>query len=276
MEGFLMKKGKEDSRYQPRKFVLSETDDTLKYHVKESREPKAILRLSELNVAFAPQKIEHSNSMQLTYMKDGSTRHIYVYHDDPECINNWYMAIRCAKLHRLQIAFPSAHESELVHLLTRDFAKEGWLLKTGPRPSDGYKRRWFTLDNRKLMYHDDPLDAYPKGEIFLGHQLENYSVRVGAPMGAKDQGYSFTLFTPERVYNLSANSEQDRDDWMNLIQNVLERPLTPQDNSSKGLIRFCCFFPLLLKFGNSLFFSVSAKLIRKRTGTNAINIFTGR
>ncbi len=91
MEGFLMKKGKEDSRYQPRKFVLSETDDTLKYHVKESREPKAILRLSELNVAFAPQKIEHSNSMQLTYMKDGSTRHIYVYHDDPECINNWYV-----------------------------------------------------------------------------------------------------------------------------------------------------------------------------------------
>lgn len=154
MEGFLMKRGKEDSRYQPRKFILSDVDDTLKYHVKESRDPKAILRISELNVAFAPQKIGHSNSMQLTYMKDGSTRHIYVYHDDPEVINNWYMAIRCAKLHRLQVAFPSATESELVSLLTRDFPKEGWLQKTGPRPSDGYKRRWFTLDNRKLMYHD--------------------------------------------------------------------------------------------------------------------------
>lgn len=35
MEGFLMKRGKEDSRYHPRKFVLSEADDTLKYHVKE-------------------------------------------------------------------------------------------------------------------------------------------------------------------------------------------------------------------------------------------------
>lgn len=126
-------------------------------------------------------------------------------------------------------------------LLTRDFAKEGWLLKTGPRPSDGYKRRWFTLDNRKLMYHDDPLDAYPKGEIFLGHHLENYSIRVGAPTGAKDQGYSFTLFTPERTYNLSASNEQDRDEWMNLIQNVLERPLTPQDNSSTDLF-FQIFF----------------------------------
>ncbi|XP_055702264.1 arf-GAP with dual PH domain-containing protein 1-like isoform X1 [Phlebotomus papatasi] len=252
MEGFLMKRGKEDSRYQPRKFVLCETDDTLKYHVKESKDPKAVLRISELNVAFAPPKIGHMNSMQLTYLKDGSTRHIYVYHDDPEVINNWYMAIRCAKLHRLQVAFPSASEAELVHLLTRDFAREGWLLKTGPRPSDGYKRRWFTLDNRKLMYHDDPLDAYPKGEIFLGHQMDGYSVRIGAPQGAKDQGFSFTLFTPERVFNLSASTEQERDEWMHEIQKVLERPLTPQDSS------------------------ISARLIRKRTGTNSINIFTGR
>lgn len=233
MEGFLMKKGKEDHRYQPRKFILSESDDTLKYHVKESKDPKAILRVSELNVAFAPAKIEHGNSMQLTYMKDGSTRHIYVYHDDPEVINNWYMAIRCAKLHRLQVAFPSATESDLVGQLSRDFAKEGWIYKTGPRPSDGYKRRWFTLDNRKLMYHDDPLDAYPKGEIFLGNQMDGYSVRIGVPLGAKNQGFSFTLFTPERVYNLSCNSEQERDEWMHLIQKVLERPLTPQDNSGK-------------------------------------------
>lgn len=37
MEGFLMKRGKEDSRYHPRKFVLSEAEDTLKYHVKENK-----------------------------------------------------------------------------------------------------------------------------------------------------------------------------------------------------------------------------------------------
>jgi len=30
-----MKRGKEDRRYHPRKFVLCEADDTLKYHVKE-------------------------------------------------------------------------------------------------------------------------------------------------------------------------------------------------------------------------------------------------
>lgn len=168
MSGFLNKRGKEDSRYHPRKFVLSEADDTLKYFVRENRDPKAILKLSELNVVFAPEKMKYPASMQLTFLRDGTTRHIYVYHEDPEVITNWYMAIRCAKLHRLQVAYPSANEADLVGHLTEDFAKEGWLWKTGPRTSDGFKKRWFTLDNRKLMYHDEPLDAHPKGEIFIG------------------------------------------------------------------------------------------------------------
>lgn len=168
MVGFLMKRGKEDSRYHPRKFVLSEAEDTLKYFVRENKEPKAILRLSELNVVFAPEKMNYPASLQFTFLKDGSTRHIYLYHEDPEVVTNWYMAIRCAKLHRLQVAYPSANEADLVGFLTEDFAKEGWLWKTGPRTSDGFKKRWFTLDNRKLMYHDEPLDAHPKGEIFIG------------------------------------------------------------------------------------------------------------
>ena len=37
--------------------------------------------------------------------KDGSTRHIYVYHDDPQTVVNWYHAIRCCKLHLLQVLF---------------------------------------------------------------------------------------------------------------------------------------------------------------------------
>lgn len=233
MEGFLMKRGKEDSRYHPRKFVLSEADDTLKYHVKENKDPKAVLRISELNVAFAPPKTGNQNSLQISFMKDGTTRHIYVYHEDPEIITNWYLAIRCAKLHRLQVAYPGATETELLSQLTRDFAREGFLWKTGPRQSDAYKKRWFTLDGRKLMYHDDPMDAYPKGEIFLGHSSDGFAVRLGVPPGAKDQGFSFTLETPDRNFLLSAQSDDDRTQWINVIQKVLDKPLTPQDATGK-------------------------------------------
>ncbi|XP_076683705.1 arf-GAP with dual PH domain-containing protein 1 isoform X1 [Andrena cerasifolii] len=250
MEGFLMKRGKEDSRYHPRKFVLSEADDTLKYHVKENKEPKAVLRISELNVAFAPPKTGNQNSLQISFMKDGTTRHIYVYHEDPEVITNWYLAIRCAKLHRLQVAYPGATEAELLSQLTRDFPREGFLWKTGPRHTDAYKKRWFTLDGRKLMYHDDPMDAHPKGEIFLGHSSDGFGIKTGVPPGARDQGFSFTLETPDRTYLLSAQSDDDRTQWMSVIQKVIEKPLTPQDAT------------------------VAARLIRKRTASGTMNIFS--
>ncbi|KAL3285099.1 hypothetical protein HHI36_019223 [Cryptolaemus montrouzieri] len=252
MQGFLMKRGKEDSRYQLRKFILSEADDTLKYFIKEYREPKATLRISELNVVFAPEKVGISTSLQFTFLKDGTTRHIYVYHEEPEIINNWYMAIRCAKLHRLQVAYPSVAEYDLVNYLTQDFAKEGWLWKTGPRLSDGFKKRWFTLDNRKLMYHDDALDAYPKGEVFIGYALDGYSVRIGVSAGVKDMGFSFSLTTPERIYHLSAQSEVDRDQWIEVIDSVIKRQMTPQESA------------------------ISARLVRKRSNTNSISLFSPR
>lgn len=234
MENYLLKKGKEDNKYHPRKFVLNEADDTLRYFVREDRNPKAILRISELNVVFARQfktDMVHKNCLQITYLSPGnSTRHIFVYHEDPEVIVNWYQAIRCAKLHHLQIAYPSANESDLIPLLTKDFAREGYLMKTGPRPTDAYRRRWCTLDGRKLMYHNDILDGFPKGEIFIGSNM-GYSTRIGVASDFKDQGFSFSLFTPERVYNFSATTPHDRDEWIQEIQTVIDKPLTTADIS---------------------------------------------
>lgn len=235
MENYLMKKGKEDNKYHPRKFVLNENDDTLRYYVKEDKNPKAILRISELNVVFARQfksDMVHKNCLQISYLSSGnSTRHIFVYHDDSEIVVNWYQAIRCAKLHYFQIAFPNANESELIPLLTKDFAREGYLMKTGPRTTDAFRRRWCTLDSRKLMYHNDVLDGFPKGEIFIGHSIGGYHVRVGVAGDFKDQGFCFAIFTPERIYNFSATTSHDRDEWMNAIQKIIDMPLTPADIS---------------------------------------------
>lgn len=125
-------------------------------------------------MAFAPPKIGNQNSLQLSFMKDGTTRHIYVYHEDPEVITNWYLAIRCAKLHRLQVAYPGASENELLSQLTRDFPREGFLWKTGPRHTDAYKKRWFTLDGRKLMYHDDPMVRFNFYLSLISNELHHH------------------------------------------------------------------------------------------------------
>lgn len=81
-------------------------------------------------------------------------------------------------------------------------------------------------------------DAYPKGEIFLGHLTEGYRVLVGVPQGARDQGFSFTLETPDRSYLLSAQSEDDRTQWMHVLQKVIDKPLTPQDANGKFVNNF--------------------------------------
>lgn len=231
IEGYLWKRGKEDEKFHPRKFVLSEADDILKYYVKENKEPKAVIRISELNVAFVPDKIGNPNGMQLSYVKDGSTRNIFVYADDGKDIVDWYVGIRSAKLNRLRVAFPGTNEVELAQCLTRDFPKEGWLYKTGPRNGDSYKKRWFTLDDRKLMYMEEPLDAYAKGEIFLGYHTDGYAVRYGVPPGHKEHSYPLTLRTPNRTFLLGAECDEDREEWIAAIQKVLERPLSPQDSS---------------------------------------------
>jgi len=87
MEGFLQKKGREDPRFQPRRFVLE--NGTLRYYVNEKKNPKAVIPLDDLNMFLGPQKLMNPKSIQISYLKDGSTRHIYVCHDDPETIMQW-------------------------------------------------------------------------------------------------------------------------------------------------------------------------------------------
>jgi len=236
MEGYLMKKGRENNQFLPRKFVLSEMEDTLKYYVKDRKDPKAVIKISDINVEFSPGKIPFPNSLQIDYIKDGSTRHIYVYHDDPQTVVNWYHAIRCCKLHLLQVAYPAAGESELLDYLSNDFDREGFLYKTGPSPKDVYKKRWCSLQGRKLMYHVENMDAYPKGEIFLGHITSGYSVVPGFVPGYRESGYGFTLHTPERAFQFSADTEGERGGWIQAIERVLRIPLIPQDSSLAAIL----------------------------------------
>lgn len=67
----------------------------------------------------------------------------------------------------------------------------------------------------------------------MGHSSEGYAVKIGVPPGARDQGFSFTLETPDRSYLFSAQSEDDRMQWMNVLQKVIDKPVTPQDANSK-------------------------------------------
>lgn len=94
-----------------------------------------------------------------------------------------------------------------------------------------------------------------------------FSVRVGPPdPNWRDQGFSFTLFTPERIFNLSADTSEERDEWMEVIQKVLERPLSPQDSSRK-------YFDLIFFISNltTVSFSIGSPKQKEKLLFNTIS-----
>ena len=79
-------------------------------------------------------------------------------------------------------------------------------------------------------------DAFPKGEVVLGNKADNYMVREGVPPGRLDQLYSFTLVTPTRQYYLSADLQEERRQWIEVLNKVMDTQLSRQDKMLMSLL----------------------------------------
>ncbi|KAK2499395.1 hypothetical protein MC885_012277, partial [Smutsia gigantea] len=88
-EGFLWKRGRDNGQLSSRKFVLREQEGALKYfnrndgsRARAAKEPKASVKIEQLSTTFQPAHIGHPHGLQVTYLKDNSTRNIFVCHED--------------------------------------------------------------------------------------------------------------------------------------------------------------------------------------------------
>ncbi|XP_062234902.1 arf-GAP with dual PH domain-containing protein 1 isoform X1 [Platichthys flesus] len=231
-EGFLWKRGRDNGQFLSRKFILSEREGALKYFNKQdARDPKAVMKIETLNATFQPAKIGNPCGLQITYLKDNSTRNIFVYHSDAKEMVDWFNAIRAARFHYLQVAYPGASDEELVPKLTRNFMREGFMEKTGPKHTEGFKKRWFTMDDRRLMYFKDPLDAYARGEVFIGSKENSYTVMAGLPPTTQGHhwNHGITIVTPDRKFLFACETEAEQRDWIGAFQRVINRPMRPQE-----------------------------------------------
>ncbi|KAK1343641.1 hypothetical protein QTO34_016421 [Cnephaeus nilssonii] len=300
-EGYLWKRGRDNGQFLSRKFVLTEREGVLKYFNRnDAKEPKAVMKIEHLNATFQPAKIGHPHGLQVTYLKDNSTRNIFIYHEDGKEMADWFNALRAARLHYLQVAFPGASDADLVPKLTRNYLKEGYMEKTGPkvrpigsqaalrdrpvmggvmeveasvvgcwgehgeaallgdgrtappRPvravvtgegprqdpgrsdpqqTEGFRRRWFTMDDRRLMYFKDPLDAFARGEVFIGSRESGYTVLDGLPPSTQGHHWphGITIVTPERRFLLACETEPEQRAWVEAFRKVVDRPMLPQE-----------------------------------------------
>uniref|UniRef100_A0A671LUG8 Arf-GAP with dual PH domain-containing protein 1-like n=2 Tax=Sinocyclocheilus anshuiensis TaxID=1608454 RepID=A0A671LUG8_9TELE len=222
------------AKYERQEFIHIEKQEPYSADISlifQAREPKAIMRIETLNATFQPAKIGNPYGLQITYLRDNSTRNIFVYHEDSKEMVDWFTAIRAARFHYQKVAFPGANDEDLVPRLTRNFMKEGFMEKTGPRHTEGFKKRWFTMDDRRLMYFKDPLDAYARGEVFIGSKENRYTVVSGLPPSIQGYHwkYGITIETPDRKFLFACETEAEQKDWIAAFQRVVNRPMMPQE-----------------------------------------------
>ncbi|XP_037848469.2 arf-GAP with dual PH domain-containing protein 2 isoform X2 [Chlorocebus sabaeus] len=202
-EGFLWKRGRDNSQFLRRRFVLLAREGLLKYYTKEGgKNPKAVISIKDLNATFQTEKIGHPHGLQITYRRDGHIRNLFVYHES----------------------------GKLVPFLTRSYLKQGFMEKTGPKQREPFKKRWFALDchERRLLYYKNPLDAFEQGQVFLGNKEQGYEVYEDLPKGIRGNRWKagLTIVTPERRYVLTCPNEKEQQEWLESLRGVLSSPLT--------------------------------------------------
>ncbi|XP_036925835.1 arf-GAP with dual PH domain-containing protein 2 isoform X3 [Sturnira hondurensis] len=173
-EGFLWKRGKDNAQFLRRRFVLLAREGLLKYYTKEEgKGPKAVINIKDLNATFQTEKIGNPHGLQITYRREGHIRNLFVYHESGKEIVDWFNALRAARLQYLKMAFPELPEPELVPLITRNYLKQGFMEKTGPKQREPFKKRWFALDaqERRLLYYKHPLLHQQRVDTAAGDPL---------------------------------------------------------------------------------------------------------
>ncbi|XP_053939262.1 arf-GAP with dual PH domain-containing protein 2 isoform X2 [Cuculus canorus] len=201
-EGFLWKRGRESKCFQKRRFLLSAREGVMKYYTKEAKGPKATISIENLNAMFQTEKIQHAHGLQITYNADGQTRNLFVYHES----------------------------GKLIPRITRNYVKEGYMQKTGPKQKEAFKLRWFCLDSqeRNLTYFKNPLDAFAQGQVFIGTMDEGYEVQAGLPQGVrmKKRKPAITVVTPTREFVFICENDKEQREWIDALNGVITQPLS--------------------------------------------------
>ncbi|XP_041641335.1 arf-GAP with dual PH domain-containing protein 2-like isoform X2 [Cheilinus undulatus] len=235
----LWKKGKDNKQFLKRIFLLSQKDFTLKYFIKEdSKAPKAVIFMKDLNAVFQPEKIGHAHGLQISYLQEERTRNLFVYHESGQVMVSLFNAIRATRLAYLQGTHPSVRTNDLLPQITRQCLKEGYMEKTGPTQREPFKKRWFTLCliNRKLLYFKTPLDATELGAVFIGTEGHSYSVSENTGRSSRGGRWhcGITLQTPGRQFVFMCEQEQEQREWLEAFKEVISKPMTPEDYANEA------------------------------------------
>ena len=80
-------------------------------------------------------------------------------------------------------------------------------------------------------------DAFAKGEIVLGTTAEGYKVTSGFLGKPPPSGFAFEIHTPERMFEFSAASEEEKDGWVKVLERIISSSMSQEDKKGEELIQ---------------------------------------
>ncbi len=223
--GYLWKRGRDGGLFLKRWFVLDSSGrGKLRYYTDANEQNlRGEISLFQMNMVLASEeKIGHPNGLQLIFpeTKGQKTRLIYLYAELAKDMVEWYQAVRCLKFKIQKEKRVEKNEEIISRVLRYDILKEGYLLKTGAKGKEAFRKRWVVLDPLCLMYFKDPLDANPKGTIPM---RAGFSLIMNGQLDPENRGYHFFLKTPGRIYHFIAESDHERKAWFQAIHSACNK-----------------------------------------------------
>jgi len=99
--------------------------------------------------------------------------------------------------------------------------KSGFLTKEGGRIRS-WKRRWFVLESGCIRYYKDKTDRKVLGEIQLEGPCAVISPAATGGGNIQQKQCTLQVQTPSRTYRMYADSVAEKDEWVKVIQSVLD------------------------------------------------------
>lgn len=107
--------------------------------------------------------------------------------------------------------------------------KQGYLLKRSSSVRGDWKRRFFVLDSRGILYYYRKHRGKPTDDKTIAHETVNLitsTIKVDAEQ--TDLRFCFRIISPTKNYTLQAESALDRVDWIEKITGVIASLLNSQ------------------------------------------------
>jgi len=103
---------------------------------------------------------------------------------------------------------------------------EGWMTKKGDIVKN-WKRRYFKLSGTMLFYFKKQQDPVPKGIVCM---VETVSPPDCVPDPSQDRPFCFSVNTPGREYQFSAENGEEMYDWVQILRASRTYLMNPSQN----------------------------------------------